>query len=173
MKFFLMMIALTISQVSLGDGMVRISALNGKVSILAPEGFGPMPADMLVIKYPNSRRPTEVLSNNTGSVTLAFNHTQNAMRQNQIKEAHPSISQMIHSAYPSAEWIRDEVVEQNGASFIVMELITPAIDTRIHNIIYGAAVDNRLLLAAFNTTVEQSESWLPAGRAIMSSLKVQ
>jgi hypothetical protein len=157
---------------SFSEELVEVKALSGKVSILAPKGFGSMPIDMLEVKYPASRRPTEVLSDKTGGVTLAFNHTENAMQPSQVKEAHISISKMFHNMYPSASWIRDEVIEQNGNTFMVMELITPALDTKIHNIMYGTSVDGRFLLAAFNTTIEQAGEWLPVGKQIMSSLSV-
>ena len=132
-----------------------------------------MPKDILELKYPASRRPTEVLSDKTGGVTLAFNHTNNPMLPSQVSEAHVAISQMFHNMYPSAKWIRDEVINQNGNAFMVMELITPAIDTQIHNIMYGTSVDGRFLLAAFNTTVEQSGKWLPIGKQIMGSLSIK
>ncbi len=79
---------------------------------------------------------------------------------------------MFKNRYPSATWFRDEVSTLNGQEFIIMELITPAIDTQIHNIIYGTSIDNRLLFVAFNTTVEQSEQWLPIGKQIMASIQL-
>jgi hypothetical protein len=161
-----------ISLNAFSEELVEVKALSGKVSILAPKGFRSMPIDMLEVKYPASRRPTEVLSDKTGGVTLAFNHTENAMQPSQVEEAHISISKMFHNMYPSASWIRDEVIEQNGNTFMVMELITPALDTKIHNIMYGTSVDGRFLLAAFNTTIEQAGEWLPVGKQIMSSLSV-
>lgn len=54
----------------------------------------------------------------------------------------------------------------------MLELITPAIDTKIHNIMYATSVEGRFLLVAFNTTVEESSKWLPVGKAIMASLKI-
>ncbi|QDO99889.1 hypothetical protein [Thalassotalea sp. PS06] len=157
---------------SIASEFTEIFALNGKVSIQAPKEFGPMPANILEIKYPASTRPTEVLSDATGEVTLAFNHTNNAMSPAQVERAHASISKMFHNMYASATWLRDEVIEQNGQKFMVMELITPAADTQIHNIMYGTSVDGRFLLAAFNTTEEQSEKWLPIGKKIMESLAI-
>ena len=173
MKSFCLFILLVMYGNLFAEELTEISALNGKVSILAPQDFGVMPSDILEIKYPASRRPTEVLSDNTGGVTLAFNYTANPMKPSQVKVAHKSISKMFHNLYPSATWIRDEVIEQNGHTFMVMELITPAIDTKIHNIMYGTSVDNRFLLAAFNTTIEQSDKWLPVGKKIMESLSVK
>jgi hypothetical protein len=153
--------------------LVNLEVLSGKVSILAPKEFGPMPKDVVEIKYPSSRRPTEVLSDKTGGVSLAFNHTNNPMQPSQVREAQVAMSQMFHTLYPSAKWVRDEVIEQNGAVFMVMELITPAVDTEIHNIMYGTSVDGRFLLASFNTTVEKADEWLPIGKKIMNSMSVK
>lgn len=172
MKYNILLILLAFTSLSLAEGLVEIEALNGKVAILAPEDFTPMPRDIVDIKYPSSRKPTDVLSDKTGGVTLAFNHTTTAMQPSKVREAHAAISKMFHGMYPSAKWIRDEVIQQNGSTFMVMELITPAMDTQIHNIMYGTSVDGRFLLAAFNTTVEQSRKWLPVGRQIMASLTV-
>lgn len=158
---------------SFSGELIKIEALNGKVSMLAPKDFGPMPKNILELKYPATRRPTEVLSDKTGGVTLAFNHTNTPMQPSQVSEAHASMSQSFHNMYPSAKWIRDQVIKQNGNVFMVMELITPAMDTQIHNIMYGASVDGRFMLVAFNTTIDQSNKWLPIGKKIMSSLSIK
>jgi len=149
-----------------------IEVLKGKVTLEIPDSFAPMTKEALALKYPSTRRPTEVLSDETGGVSIAFNHTASKVRPSQLKEAHTVLSNTFHNLHPSAKWIRDEVIEQNGSSFIVMELITAAIDTQIHNIMYGTSVDGRLLFVAFNTTLEQSEHWLPIGQRIMSSLSI-
>ena len=172
MKYFFSLL-LIFSCNTFADELIQVDALNGKISILTPANFSAMAKDILEIKYPMSRRPTEVLSNETGGVTLAFNHTNNSMKPSQVAEAHASISKMFHNLYPSAKWIRDEVIQQNGSNFMVMELITPAIDTEIHNIMYGTSVDGRFLLAAFNTTIASSNEWLPIGKKIMASIKVK
>jgi hypothetical protein len=173
-KFFHVLFWLFLSLSAQAGELVEITALGGKVSLLAPKDFQPMPKETLEIKYPMSRRPTEVLSNTAGgTVTLAFNHTNTPMRPSQIRAAHTSISGMFHNLYPSAKWFRDEVIEQNGNTFIVMELVTPALDTEIHNIIYGTSVDNRFLLIAFNSVVEQAGEWVPTGRKIMSSIAIK
>jgi hypothetical protein len=171
-KYFLLLLSLFVSTVTWSDNLMKMEALDGRVSLLAPAEFSPMPKNLINIKYPSSQRPTEVLSDSTGSVTLAFNHTNNAMAPSQVRNAHAAISKMIHNSYPSANWIKDEIIEQNGSTFMAMELITPASDTKIHNIMYGTSVDGRFLLVAFNTTIEKSKKWLPLGKNIMSSLAV-
>ena len=170
--FYALTSLLLICSLAQAEEMIRRTALNGKVTLTTPKSFAPMPQEILELKYPASRRPTEVLSDSTGGVSLAFNHTQDRMTPSQIKEAHVSISKMFHNMYPSAKWIRDDTFEQNGRTFMVLELITPAMDTKIHNIIYGTSVDNRFLLIAFNTTVQKSKKWLPIGKKIMASISI-
>ncbi len=168
-------ITLCILAMSTGVGAQELEAkqvLGGKLVIQVPAELQTMPKELIEIKFPNSNRPTDVLSDSTGGVTLAFNHTQNVLSPNQIREAHGVISNVFKNRYPSATWFRDEVSPLNGQEFIIMELITPAIDTQIHNIIYATSIDNRLLFVAFNTTVEQSEQWLPVGKQIMASIQV-
>ncbi|WP_020588772.1 hypothetical protein [Desulfobacter curvatus] len=153
--------------------LMKSSALNGKVTFEAPKELSPMSKEMLELKYPSSRRPTEVLSDSTGGVSLAFNHLKSAATNEQVIEVHKNMSKAFHNMYPSASWFRDEVITKNGKNIMVLELITPAMNTKIHNIMYGLSVDDRLLLVAFNTTVEQSEKWLSIGKKIMSSIEVE
>lgn len=169
--FFLMLVLF--SSFSLSAELITKNVLNGRVSLLIPQQFTQMPDDILEIKYPSSRRPTEVLSDDSGSISLAFNHTNTVMESSDIPEFHRAISKMFHNLYPSAKWFRDEIIERNGRKFIVLELITPAMDTEIHNIMYGTSVDGRLLFIAFNTTIEQSKEWLPIGKKVMESLTIK
>lgn len=173
MRILVIVILMTFQSLSFAAELSKIVALNGKVELKAPSNFGPMPKEILELKYPSSRRPTEVLSDKTGGVSLAFNHTQNMLQPYQINEIHQYMSKVFRNLHPSATWFRDEVIEQSGSKFFVLELITPAIDTKIHNIIYGTSVDGRLLMVAFNTTVQQSKEWLPIGKKIMSSIIVK
>ncbi len=171
-KTFVILIGIVFSVMVQANDFVPIKALNGKVTIVTPKDFTPMSQESLEIKYPGSRRPTEVLSDKTTQVTLAFNYTNSQMSKAALVSSHTTLSKMFHNLYPSAEWIRDEVIQQNGYPFIVLEVVTPAVDTQIHNIIYATSVDERFLLVSFNTTVEKAQEWLPLGKKMMESLVI-
>ena len=64
--------------------------LGGKVEMLVPTTFQPMPEEILKLKYPSERRPTFVLSNERASVSLALNHTQNRVPQAELADARAS-----------------------------------------------------------------------------------
>ena len=169
----LICILLFIASPTHADELIERTALNGKLSLMIPARFSPMPRHLLELKYPSSKRPAEVLSDETGGVSIAFNHTPVKMSPAQVKEAHAAMSKMFHNMYPSAKWIRDETKNIKGRPFMVFELVTPAMDTKIHNIMYGTSVDNRFLLVSFNTTVEQAGQWLPIGKRMMDSISIK
>ena len=173
MKQIVIFILLLVSSIAFAENLVENEVLQGRVKIKLPSTFELMEQGMLEFKYPESNRPTEVYTNPEGSVNIALNYTNNPLHENQIEEFHAVLSQMFHNLYPSATWHRDGVEEINGNKFVVLELVTPAIDTEIHNIISGTSVENRLLLVSFNTTKELSGQWLETGKAIIYSIDVQ
>ena len=166
----IVIVLILVSFTAYAESFVERSAVNGKVHFLAPKEFTLMSKKMLEMKYPSRFGSKEVLSDVTQGVTLAFNHTKGNTKQGKFKEAHVAFFKTYHNLHPSAKWIRDEVFTKDGKDFLVFELITPAIDTQIHNIIYITSLNNRLLYIAFNTTVEQSKVWLPIGKKIMESI---
>lgn len=148
------------------------AVLQGKVTLLTPKDFGPMPKEMLELKYPSANRPTEVLSNESGTVNLSFSHTASNVPDdaNIIQQA---LSGPLHNAYAGAKWINDGVVDINGQKFAAFEVITNAVDTKIHNIIYATQLEGTMLLISFNTTIEDAPKWLDAGKKMMSSIKLR
>ena len=147
--------------------------LDGAVTLLIPESFGPMSEELLRLKYPSDRRPTQVFSNERGSVNLAANLTTNLVRPDQIAELHKAMEATFKNLYPSATWYRSDVIIQDGRRYFVLELMTPAIDTQIRNIMYGTSFRGRLLMFSFNVTRELEKGWLEAGRTMLSSVRVK
>ena len=147
--------------------------LDGAVALLIPNTFALMSEEMLRLKYPSERRPTVVFSNERGSVNLAANLTSNLVRPDQISELHKAMESTFKNLYPSATWYRSEVITQDGRGYFVLDLLTPAADTHIRNIMLGTSFRGRLLLFSFNVTRELEKSWLDVGRKMLASVKVK
>lgn len=147
--------------------------LNGKVEILLPKSFDIMPEEMLKLKYPSAQRPTLVYSNEDGTINIAFNHTASKAAQQQIDSYKDYFISTFKKSYPTAEWIGSGVKKINGRDIGYLEVITPAIDTQIYNLLFFTDLDNRLLLATFNCVIEEKENWLDAAHQIMNSLALK
>lgn len=171
MRYYIV-ILLLLSQSCNAEMRISHSVLDGLLNVDFPAGFSRMSEHRLRIKYPGPRRPTEVYSNANGSVSFAFNYTQNAIHPSQIHATHTAMSAFFRRRFPDAQWYRDSVNEQFGTTVFVMEMITPAVDTDIHNIMYGIPLGGRLLLVSFNATVSERNQWLDAGKRALESMQL-
>jgi hypothetical protein len=71
--------------------------------------------------------------------------------------------------YPSAQWYDSGIKEINGKDIGFIELLTPAVDTEIYNLIWLTDLDGKLLITTFNCTKAEKDDWEPIAKAIMGS----
>ncbi len=149
------------------------SLLNDKLELKMPKDFDRMSEELMKLKYPSERRPTLVYSNESGGINVAINLTQNQANQQMIPAYKDNFVQTFKNLYPSAEWKDSDVKTINGKKVGYLELVTPAIDTEIYNLIFFTDLDGKLLLCTFNCTKESIVEWTPAAKEIMNSMKIK
>lgn len=147
--------------------------LNDKVEISLPKDFDIMPEKLMESKYPSDRRPTLVYSNESGGINVALNLTTNQANQEMIPAYQKNFVQTFENLYPSAEWKDNGVKTINGKTVGYLELITPAIDTEIYNLMFFTDLDGKLLLCTFNCTKKSIDEWAPTAKEIMNSLRIK
>ncbi|QYA24520.1 hypothetical protein G3I01_03015 [Gramella sp. MT6] len=158
---------------STGIDLEKRSLLNNRIELKIPKRFSIMAEDMMRTKYPSERRPGLVYTNASGGINVALNLTQNPADQSMIVPYKDNLMQTFKSLYPSAEWKSSGVKEVNGRKVGYLELVTPAIDTEIYNLLFFTDLDGKLLLCTFNCTKNSMSEWTPAAKEIMGSLKVK
>lgn len=149
------------------------SIISDKVEILVPKSFTIMPEEMAKMKYPSEKRPTLIYSDKEGSVNLAFNYTTSQITDKDIPSFEPQIKKQFENLYPSATWYKDTVLTINNKKVGVLELLTPATDTKIYNLMFFIELEGKLLMSTFNCTENQMEEWKPVANEIMQSLKIK
>jgi hypothetical protein len=145
---------------------------NDKVEINIPKDFEIMSEELMKVKYPSERRPTLVYSNESGGINVAFNLTQNQANQKLIPAYKDNLVQTLKNTYPSAEWKDSGVKTINGRDIGYLELLTPALDTAIYNLMFFTDLEGKLLLCTFNCTKKNINEWEPVAKIIMNSLKI-
>lgn len=158
---------------STGIDLEKRSLLNNRIELKIPKSFSIMGEEMMRIKYPSERRPGLVYTNSSGGINVALNLTQNPADQSMIVPYKDNLMQTFKSLYPSAEWKSSGVKEVNGRKVGYLELVTPAIDTEIYNLLFFTDLDGKLLLCTFNCTKNSMAEWTPAAKEILGSLKVK
>ncbi len=149
------------------------SLLNDKVALKIPKDFDIMSEELLKFKYPSERRPTLVYSNESGGINVVLSLTQNQATQQMIPVYKDNFVQTFKNLYPSAEWKSSGVKTINGKEVGYLELVTPAMDTEIYNLMFFTDLEGKLLLCTFNCTKKSMEEWTPTAKEIMSSLKIK
>lgn len=149
------------------------SLLNDKVALKIPTSFDLMSEEMIKLKYPSERRPTLVYSNKSGGINVALNLTQNHANQELIQAYKDNFVQTFKNLYPSAEWKDSGVKTINGRKVGYLELVTPAIDTEIYNLMFFTDLEGKLLLCTFNCTKNHIDEWAPTAMEIMNSLETK
>jgi len=153
--------------------LVTMSFFENKIELKIPGSFDIMSEEMMKIKYPSERRPTIIYTNESGGINVALNLTQNEANQEIIKPYLDNFVQTFKNLYPSAEWIGSGVKEIDDRKVGYLELITPAIDTEIYNLMFFTNLDGKLLLCTFNCTKSDIDEWQPTAKIIMNSLKIK
>jgi len=155
------------------DKLDKVKILSDKVELLIPKSFVIMSESMAKIKYPSERRPKLIYTNKRASVNIAFNHTENVSMNSNLPKVVDELKTTFENLYPSAQWYRSGIENINGKDVAVLELLTPAIDTEIYNLIWLSNLDGKLLIISFNCTKEKMDDWKPIAEQIMYSCQVQ
>ena len=153
-----------------GIKLVPNKFLGGRIEMLIPASFTPMSDEMARLKYPSGNRPSEILTDESGGVNLAFTYSPQAITPDQLGQMHDSMDRLLRSMNKQADWHASEVTTMNGRPWMKLDFTSAALDTRVHNMIYGTPSGGRLVLVAFNVTVEREEQWLEAAKVMMSSM---
>ena len=145
--------------------------LNGKVTLLLPLDFTQMDESTLLVKYPNTaNRPTEVYTNDKGSVNIAFNHTPNPISEQELNQVQTAIQQQL-SATNGVEILKTDKLTSNNSEFLTIEFMSNAIDTKIYNTMFITVLDGKLLLGTFNCTINELNEWKPISKKMIGSIE--
>src|SRR5688500_454772 len=153
--------------------LVNKTILNDKVDIKIPQEFNIMQEEHLKIKYPAENRPELVYTDQSTQINVAFNHIKSKANQDMIEDYKSNFVDVFKKRFPDAEWIADGVTEINGKKVGYLELITPAVDTKIYNLLFFTDLEGKLLLCTFNCTEGYKEHWEPSAKEIMNSLTIK
>ena len=149
----------------------EIQVDGGKITFDAPDGFEPVPKEILDLKYPSSRAPKYVIGNKTAGTTIAYDIKPNALPQEGIEEGRKAFTELFPRMIPGLEWIENKTIELAGQKWIYLEMTSNALDTDIHNIMLFTGHDGQMLAFNFNSTKEEFKEYEKAIRASIKSIK--
>lgn len=148
------------------------SLLDGKIKIFLPKAFEIMLPEAAAVKYPSERRPGLIFSNESTTISIAFNHTENALEEKDMEKFKESMMQIMKRMQPAAQWFEDGVREQEGRKTGYFDFLVPALDSNIYSFMLFASLDGKALICSFNCTEEEMEDWKPIAKGMMQSFRI-
>ncbi len=153
-----------------GISLVPKKFLDGRIEMLVPASFAPMSEEMAKLKYPTANRPSEILTNDAGSVNLSFTYSKQVVAPNQLGEMHQSMDRLFRTIHKTAEWHNSGLKTINNRQWFEMDLTIQLPDTQVRNMMYGTSSGRRAAFVAFNVTVEEESQWAEAAKVMIASL---
>lgn len=159
------------SKEAASDAAKRTQIADGKASIVLPVGYIKMSDELLAQKYPAANRPKEgwYVEKENGKVSLAFNLTQNSIKEAQLPEFSEVMKNNLAPFTPEVS-----SVTINGKKMQRITVTTPdAADPKggIYNVMQFSSVDGKLMIATFNATADLKDQYSKAGIESLSSIQ--
>lgn len=137
-------------------GQSRASIAGGAVTLEVPEGLRELSGEELALKYPHpTHAPQHAFASGDMGVSIAVTFSPARVAPAQLLQLKATLEQAMPKLNPSIRWIRREVVEIDGRSWIHFEFTSQAVDTQIHNHAYMTSFRGRMLGVNFNSTEAQ------------------
>lgn len=147
--------------------------IDDKLEIFIPQTFSLMSEETAKLKYPSENRPKVIYTNEDATINITFTYSTSKVSDETLGEMKAYLKNNFDNLYPSATWYEDEIETINGKKVGVFELLTPAVDTQIYNLMFFFELDGRLMIGSFNCTEKQMEGYKPIARNIVNSLVVK
>jgi hypothetical protein len=144
--------------------------LSHKAEIQLPSGFNLMDKKLMAEKYSSSNLPTEVYSNASGTVNVAFNASSNKLHSVEVIPEGKKIEQRLRSS-GRIYFIDSEPLMVNGIKIYVFRFYSSAHDTKIYNVMFVFSIRQKLVLGSFNCAVSLEQEWQKHSMQIIKSLK--
>lgn len=146
--------------------------LSGKIKASIPQAFKVMTPQMIAVKYPTKvGMEYDAYTNQDGNINIAFEHMPNQGGEKDLPELQSVMSSQF--GQPNIKVLRNEIIKINGKDFVVLEMITPAPDGPIYNLMFVTSLNNRYLMGNFNCTIDYQKAWQPIANEILQSIEVK
>lgn len=154
--------------------MRRVALFDGLVSFEPPPEFSRLSEEIISAKFPEAKGPGIVYGNSRTTVSIAITYPlQRVLRPEQLPDFKSFMESFIEKQKKGMQWLKKELVEINGQRWIHFEFISQAVDTKIHNHMYLTAMEERMLMFNFNSTIEEYDGYKDALERSKDSIQIE
>ena len=151
----------------------RVYLYERRLSFVPPESFTPPSDEVIRKKFPNAITAATVYANERATTSVAFSYyPKEELTPERLPELKSSMKSFLDKQQPGIEWLKHELVEINGVTWVHFEFLSPARDSKIHNDMLFTSVNRRMVLFNFNSTNNEHAKYEKALERSKASIRV-
>ena len=156
-----------LAELAIGNGQLQPrKLLDGKITMRVPNGFNFLTESAKREKYPGANAPAYVLSNFDGTINIAFDHKQIAMKPEEVRK----LEQPMRAQFSSAKINSAGVRKLNGVEFLIFDIETPGPDGAIRNVMAFTSLESRMLVVSYNCLPSRDAKCGELGARLIESI---
>jgi hypothetical protein len=143
-----------------------------QVKLRIPKTFSIMDPELASLKYPSARRPEPIYSNGSGSINIAFNHTESKVTDEEIPDFKNFMRRNLKKMQPGVRFLSEGVKLIHEKTVGYFDFMSPAVDTELYNMVFFVQLRGRALMGTFNCPEKEMKLWQPIAKGMLESLTI-
>lgn len=154
-----------------GVDMAVKRVLDNKLQLQVPQSFQLMSEDKRM-RFPKERRPTLAYTDSAGAVSIAITLSETKVFDSQVEEAHKNMIANLRTAFPLAQWQRNDRIGVSDHPAFLLDLRAPTTPSapEARYVIVGASLGGKLLTITMKCPPAEEQDWLPVWDTVVKSM---
>lgn len=154
-----------------GVDMAVKRVLENKLQLQVPQSFSLMSEEKR-LKFPKDRRPTLAFTDDAGQVSILITHSESKVFDSQVEDAHKNMIANLRTAFPLAQWQRNDRTAVGEHPAFILSLRAPATPSgpEARYVILGSSLGGRLLTITMKCPPGEENDWLPVWETVIKSV---
>ncbi|MBC2020474.1 hypothetical protein HCA81_05390 [Listeria booriae] len=138
-----------------------------------PTDFDEMNPEMVTLKYPSSHRPQLILTDDSSKFNVTFLVTNNEMKPGEMSNFTYAMLSAVRSMQPNTVFLSDGIKELSNQEIGYLEMLTPALDGTIYNLLFFAVWNKKIVQTSINCMEEDMALWRKFAHGMMETFIVK
>jgi len=151
----------------------KFSISDGDISFDAPDGFKPMSAELIKIKYPKGNPPSNALMNDSTETSIVFDLRGGALPQSDIERTRMAYASTYKRVVGGFELKVNKTAKIAGQKWAQLEFVSNTIDSKVYNIMLVTGYKKQMLIFNFNSTLKEFKKYEKAIRKSIKSITLK
>ena len=143
------------------------------LSIILPKDYALLDEETRAFLYPQGNCPPYVYACQTVQGSVAINLTPSIVPNEHMREFVPKMKRVMEQMGPQTKILSCKTIEKEERNIGILEFLSHAIDTNVHNFMTYHSVNNRLLMLTISFPNKNSDRYVALAKQMIDSIIIE